>query len=80
MTARETLHQTIDKMTDEQVEEVWRFVQESTEFVMPFKDYDEANDLVIGLFSGPTDLSTTYKQILRDEIDPRSGWTQKDKL
>ena len=40
----------------------------------------ESKDPAIGLIDEPTDLSTRYKEILRDEIDPRSGWTQKDKL
>lgn len=35
----------------------------------------------IGSIEGlPPDLSTRYKDILRDEIDPRSGWTTKSRL
>lgn len=44
--------------------------------------YDPKKDRLRGGFiSGPTDLSERYKEILRDDIDLRSGWTQKkDKL
>ncbi len=44
------------------------------------ESYDEANDPAIGLFSGPADLSARAKDILREEIDPRNGRTQKDHL
>lgn len=40
-------------------------------------EYDEADDPAIGLLYGPTDLSTRAKEILREEIKPYSGWTQK---
>lgn len=39
--------------------------------------YDEAADPAISLLYGPTDLSTSAKEILRQEIDTYSGWTQK---
>lgn len=37
----------------------------------------EANDPLIGLFSGPAELSSRVKEILQDDITPESGWTQK---
>jgi hypothetical protein len=43
-------------------------------------EYDEANDPLVGFLDGPsTDLSIRAKEILREEIDPKSGWTNKDK-
>lgn len=35
--------------------------------------YDEVNDPIIGMFSGPTDLSERAKDILRNEITRESG-------
>jgi hypothetical protein len=40
-------------------------------------EYNEANDPAIGLISGPTNLAEQAEDILRNEIDSRSGWTQK---
>jgi hypothetical protein len=40
-------------------------------------EYVEANDPAIGLISGPTDLAERSEDILSDEFDSRSGWTQK---
>lgn len=40
-------------------------------------EYHEADDPAIGLLYGPTDLSMHAKEILREEINVYSGWTQK---
>lgn len=40
-------------------------------------EYSEADDPAIGLLYGPTDLSMHAKEILRQEINTYSGWTQK---
>jgi hypothetical protein len=39
--------------------------------------YNEADDPAINLLYGPTDLSIRAKEILREEINSSSGWTQK---
>ena len=41
-------------------------------------EYDEALDPAIALLYGPTDLGEKHESILRDEIEPDSGWTQKE--
>jgi len=83
-TLQEQLIARIKTLTDEQLKIVLRTVEEiggNGSDELP-TDYDPDEDPLIGGFiSGPTDLSERYKQILRDEIDPRSGWTtKKDKL
>lgn len=40
-------------------------------------EYSEMDDPAIGLLDGPTDLSLRAKTLLREEIQPYSGWTQK---
>jgi hypothetical protein len=73
------LMKTAETLSDEQV----RLLLQAAQAMRDESErppYDEANDPTIGMISGPTDLSHRYKEILRDEIDPRSGWTRKGKL
>jgi hypothetical protein len=76
MTAREELSAKLDELTDEQIAAVLRYVEAMQSTSLP-ADYDEANDPSIGFLSGPTDLSERAREILRKEITPLSGWTQK---
>jgi len=41
-------------------------------------EYDETQDSAIALLQGPTDLSERHEEILREEVQSYSGWTQKD--
>jgi hypothetical protein len=76
---REQLIAKIKAMSDEQVAALLRTAQALKESELP-PDYDPDKDPLVGFISGPTDLSETYKDILREDIDLRSGWTNKDKL
>lgn len=73
---REQLIAKLDELSDEQVAALLRYVEAMQTPSLP-EDYDEATDPSVGFLSGPTDLSTRAKEILRTEITSRSGWTQK---
>jgi hypothetical protein len=73
---RERLITKIDELTDEQVASLLSYAESLQAVELP-DDYDEENDPSIGFLSGPTDLANRAKQILREEITPLSGWTQK---
>lgn len=75
-TIRERLIHKLFDMTDNQVESLLSYADAIQSDELPL-DYDEANDPAIGFMSGSTDLAHRSKQILRDEILMRSGWTQK---
>jgi len=81
---QEQLIARIKTLNDEQLKVVLETVEaidEAKSDALP-ADYDPDKDPLRGGFiSGPTDLSQRYKEILREDIDLRSGWTQKkDKL
>lgn len=76
---REQLIAKIKAMSDEQVAALLKTAEALNASELP-PDYDPDNDPLVGFISGPTDLSERYKDILRDDIDLRSGWTNKDKL
>lgn len=73
---REQVEQKLDGLSNEQLAELLRYIEIMESNVLP-DDYDEDKDPTIGFISGPTDLASRAKEILRDEITPRSGWTQK---
>jgi hypothetical protein len=75
-TIRERLIRKLDEPFDDQVASLLSYAEVMQSSSAP-EDYDEENDPSIGFISGPTDLSSRAKQILRDEITPLSGWTQK---
>jgi hypothetical protein len=78
-TLREQLIAKLDELNEEQIRNtllhVEALIRESDE--LP-EDYDPDNDPTVGFISGPTDLSSRAKEILREEITPLSGWTQKN--
>jgi hypothetical protein len=73
---RQQVEEKLSQLSDEEVAAVLRYIEAMQTTELP-ADYDEANDPSIGFLSGPTDLARCSKQILRDEITARSGWTQK---
>lgn len=73
---RERLVSKLDELNEEQIASLLSYVEAMQETTLP-DTYDEDNDPSVGFISGPTDLATRAKQILRDEITPLSGWTQK---
>jgi hypothetical protein len=75
-TIREQLIAKVLTLTDEQASAILQFAQTLEADSLP-DDYDPDNDPTVGLISGPTDVSERVKEILRDDIDPLSGWTQK---
>jgi hypothetical protein len=77
-TLRNEFLQALDGLTDEQVSALLHVARAMNPDERP--DYDEAKDPLVGFIDGPTDLASRAKDTLRDEIDARSGWTQKDKL
>ena len=75
-TIRERLIHKLFDMTDNQVASLLSYADTIQYEELP-EDYDAANDPALGFMSGSTDLARQSKQILRDEITVRSGWTQK---
>ena len=75
-TVRERLITKLDELSDEQVASLLSYAEAMQSTTLP-DDYDEDNDPSIGFISGPTHLASRAKDILRDEITSRSGWTQK---
>jgi hypothetical protein len=73
---RERLVSKLDELNEEQIASLLSYVEAMQETSLP-DSYDEDDDPSIGFISGPSDLATRAKQILRDEITPLSGWTQK---
>ena len=73
---REQVEAKLGQLSDEELATVLNYIETMQMTDLP-ADYDEANDPSIGFLSGPTDLARRSKQILRDEITARSGWTQK---
>jgi hypothetical protein len=73
---RERLVSKLDELNEEQIASLLSYVEAMQETALP-DSYDEDNDPSIGFISGPSDLATRAKQILRDEITSLSGWTQK---
>jgi len=73
---RERLLNKLDELNDEQIGALLSYAEAIQDTFLP-DDYDEADDPSIGFIYGPTDLATRAKQILREEITPLSGWTQK---
>jgi hypothetical protein len=66
--------QKLDELTDEEVVAILEYM----ESLHPgLEQNEQIDDPTVGMFSGPTDLSVRAKDILRDEITARSGWTQK---
>jgi hypothetical protein len=75
-TSRERLMAELDELDDQQIESVLSYV-EAVRSAALADDYDAKNDPTIGFLSGSTDVARRTKQILRDELTKRSGWTQK---
>jgi len=73
---REQLIAKLNDLSDEQVSRLLSYARGMESETLP-EDYSEEDDPSIGFISGPTDLARRAKQILRDEITYRSGWTQK---
>jgi hypothetical protein len=70
----------IDALSDSQIAVLIQ-VAKAMQSAESRADYDPSKDTIVGFAEGPsTDLSSRAKEILREEIDPRSGWTQKDRL
>jgi hypothetical protein len=73
---RERLIHKLFDMTDSQVASLLNYADAIQSDGLP-NNYDEANDPAIGFISGSTNLARRSKQILSDEINAHSGWTQK---
>jgi hypothetical protein len=73
---RQQLESKLDALNEEQLTAILHYVEAMQSTSLP-EDYDLANDPSVGFLSGPTDLGRRAKEILRNEITERSGWTQK---
>jgi hypothetical protein len=73
---REQLIAELNDLNDQQIESLLSYVQALRSATLP-DDYDHKSDPTIGFLSGSTDVARRTKQILRDEMTSRSGWTQK---
>ena len=85
---REQVENKLDTLNTQELEAVLRFIEAMqlsdvaryVEIMQSNKlpdDYDESNDPAIGFLPGSIDRAEDVRQILRDEITFRSGWTQK---
>ena len=72
-TPRERLIRRLFDMTDEQINVLEAYAEALDSDELP-PDYHPDNDPLVGLFSGPTDLSVRAKEILREEF----GMPKKD--
>lgn len=75
-TIRERVIAELDTMSTEELEWMLDYIEAMKSNRLP-EDYDPDNDPAVGFLSGSKDLASRAKQILRDEITSRSGWTQK---
>lgn len=75
-TIRERLIHKLFEMSDQQVASVLSYADAIDTEALP-ETYDPEHDPAIGFMSGSTDLAQRSREILRDEISSRSGWTQK---
>lgn len=73
---RERLNAKLDKMSDEEIAALLHYAEAMESITLP-DDYNIENDPTVGMLSGPTDLARRAKEILRNDITARSGWTQK---
>lgn len=71
MTMREEVIETIDALSDEQVAELFRYIQAMLAEPMTEDETPPTKDPLIGMFSGPTNLSADYKRILLEEFGVR---------
>lgn len=77
LTIREQVIAGLDDMRDEELKWILEYIEAMKSNRLP-EDYDPDSDPAVGFLSGSTDLASQTKQILRDEITSRSGWTQKE--
>jgi hypothetical protein len=77
MSPREKLLEVIETLSDVQLENVLHYAESVTTHEQK-PPYDPDQDPMIGMFSGPTDLSERAEEILYDDIKSTSGWTQKE--
>ena len=70
------INKVLNELSDEQVKKLLAQTEAMPSDALP-PEYDPDNDPAIGFLSGSTDLAQRSKEILRDEITSRSGWTQK---
>jgi hypothetical protein len=77
---REQLIAKIKTMSDEQVAALLRSAQDLD--AAGYRSGAEPDDdpAVGFLENAPPDYSEHVKEVLRGEVDPHSGWTQKNKL
>lgn len=69
-TPRERLIRRLFDMTDDQIITLEAYADALGSDQLP-SDYDPEHDPLVGLLSGPPDLSTRAKQILREEFGVR---------
>lgn len=74
---RDQIIRELDALSDDQIITVLEFIH-SVKDVSGSAGIDTDDDPLIGFISGSTDVAHRTKDILRDEITSRSGWTQKD--
>lgn len=75
MQVREKLQQLIDSASEQQIQQLISYA-ESLQIQQPTNG-DPAQDAIIGIISGSTDLSTRTKATLDQDVGKRGGWTQK---
>jgi len=79
---KEQLIAKLDQLTDDEIRELiehidivkYKVAMQSDELPA---DYSIENDPLVGFLSGTTDLAERIREILYQDIDPLSGWTEK---
>jgi hypothetical protein len=75
---RQELIDLLDDLTDEQVSLLIQFIRAiQTGHKPSATPYHAHDDPLVGFISGPTDVAAHVEDILYEDIDPQSGWTQK---
>jgi hypothetical protein len=67
---REQVIARLDSLSDEQIAALLAYIEAMTSTTPP-NEYDPQKDPTIGMFSGPSDLASRTKEILRAEFGLR---------
>lgn len=74
---RDELIALIDTLDNEQITLLTQFIRSIRRQTAPQTVYDAAHDPVIGLIDGPVDVAEHVEDMLQNDGDAHSGWTQK---
>ena len=80
MTIKEAIAEKLDRLPEDSLYEVLDFVEFLSWKTAEYEGVAPEEDPLIGLFAGSRDLSERSEEILREEIQTKSGLTWKKSL